>query len=140
MQDKPRGFPGFKKSAAAFCRDGIQHNRMPPDWMHAYERRQRDEQWQREKSERDEQEQELRAAYQEVRAAMLKRFVQGEGQAAYEAACEQFKILYRRTRPYTFDAEARQAALMKIEAEQFTFPDFGTWALTRQLDDDDQSE
>ena len=34
MHEKPRGFGGFRVSPAAFLIDGIEHRRMPPDWMY----------------------------------------------------------------------------------------------------------
>ncbi len=48
MHEKPRGFPGFKVSPAAFLINGVQNNRTPPDWWFAHEKRREKEQWESE--------------------------------------------------------------------------------------------
>jgi len=132
MRDAPRGFAGFKRSPAAFCRDGIQNNRMPPDWMHDHEKRVRDAQWQREQAERDEAERQLRDAYQAARLEALERYLCTDGRAAFEAAYEGFKVMYQQTSPHTYQEEARRAAMNKIETQSFQFPEYNTWVMMNQ--------
>ena len=129
MKEPPREFPGFKKSAAAFCRDGIQNNRMPPDWMHEHDRRVRDAAWNRDRSLVDKTEQQLRDKYQSDRQAALQAFIGSAGKHLFDDAATQFQTLYRQTHPRTFREEARQAALRKIDAQSLEFPDYSTWVM-----------
>ena len=63
MHENPSGFTGFKASPAAFLIDGIQHNRTPPDWFHAHERRQQLKRWEQQRLASDKDEQDLRLRY-----------------------------------------------------------------------------
>ena len=47
LYEKPRGFPGFKSSPAAFLIDGVQNKRMPPDWFHAHDKERDRKAWER---------------------------------------------------------------------------------------------
>ena len=50
MHEKPQGFPGFRTSPAAFLIDGIQNNRMPPDWIYAHDKEAKRRRWEAERS------------------------------------------------------------------------------------------
>ena len=133
MHDRPNGFPGFAHSPAAFCRDGIHHNRTPPDWFYAFEKRQRQEQWKRDCGARDMCEVTLRKQYAQERERALQQYVQTDGRVAYQAARATLLNLYRATHPNTCEDESAEAAKRKIEREEFTFLDYESWALERML-------
>jgi hypothetical protein len=130
LHDKPRGFAGFKVSAAAFLMDGIQNNRLPPDWMYAHEKRQQQEQWERERQDATAQEQALRAVYQQQRAEALEAFLRSEaGRQTYDEAYRALVVLYQAKEPDRYQAAAREAALERVERFDFLFPEFATWAM-----------
>ena len=137
VHEKPEGFPGFKRTAAAFLMDGIQQNRMPPDWIYTHEKRQHQKRWEEDRMRSGLQERELRDLYQHERSAALQSFIDAaDGQAHWQTAYEAFLTFYRSAghdRPWE---AARDAATGKVERDQFQFPDFGTWLLMRERTQD----
>src|SRR5205823_12691549 len=75
MHEKPRGFPGFRVSPAAFLIDGIQNSRMPPDWIYAHDKQRAREHWEQQRAAMAAEEQSLRAAYAAERAAALRVYL-----------------------------------------------------------------
>lgn len=133
MHEKPQGFPGFKTSPAAFLIDGIQHNRLPPDWVYAHEKRQRQQQWERDHAAATAAEQERRSEYAQERAAGLQQFLRSpEGSAHVDRAFAFLLELHKRTDPHRAYEAAREAAIAYIERENFRFPEFGVWELARR--------
>lgn len=133
MHEKPAGFPGFKVSPAAFLIDGIQNGRLPPDWIHAWEKRQRREQWEREHARTDPEEQRLQAEYSREKAGALTNFLRTpDGKRHWESAYRPFLEFYRAVEPQRYEAAAADAATGKVEREHFEFPDFGVWLLSRE--------
>lgn len=130
MHEKPRGFPGFRSSPAAFLIDGIQHNRMPPDWFHAHEKRQELRRWQ--PAPPTETDLELRRVYEQERAAAFKDYLaSAEGRAKYAQAIEPLRALYKVTEPRRFEKAAHDAAIDRMERLDFRFPEYDVWATTR---------
>jgi len=76
MHEKPRGFPGFRASPAAFLMDGIQNRRMPPDWIYAHEREARRRQWEAEQTAAAGEQRQLRDEYAAERDAALQAYLQ----------------------------------------------------------------
>lgn len=128
MHDKPRGFPGFKVSPAAFLLDGITRNRLPPDWIYAHEKRQEQEQWERTRAELVQREEQARAGYDAAKAAAFRAYLTSPaGRQTYDRTFKTLLELYRRTEPDRPEAAAREAALRRIEQLDFRFPDFAEW-------------
>ncbi len=133
MHEKPRGFPGFRVSPAAFLIDGVQNNRTPPDWFYGHEKRQERRQWEEERAAASQDEQEIRRAYDQERAAALQDFLaSAEGRQKYEKAFVPYQAFYKTTEPYRFKEAAHEAAVARLERFDFQFPDYAVWALTRQ--------
>ncbi|TXT26494.1 MAG: hypothetical protein FD138_2849 [Planctomycetota bacterium] len=133
MHEKPRDFPGFKVSSAAFLIDGIQNNRTPPDWWFAHEKKQEREQWERDKAEQTKSEQTHRDDYDRARSLAFQKFCcSPEGQQIYAKTFSILLALHNVTDPYCATDAARQATLTRMEREDFDFPEFAAWLLTRQ--------
>jgi hypothetical protein len=130
LHEQPHGFPGFKVSPAAFLIDGIQHNRMPPDWIYAHEKQQQRYQWESQRAAMAADEETLRQQYQAERSAALQAFLATPaGRTHFESYYPTFLTFYRTVEPNHFESAARDATLGKIEREHFPFPDFGVWLL-----------
>lgn len=133
MHEKPQGFDGFKVSPAAFLIDGIQNQRMPPDWMFAHEKRQQKVQWERERAVLAEEEQRLHAVYEQSRSAALAAYLASDaGRQKYEQTYQPLLTFYKVTEPDRYHAAAREAALARIDRLDFQFPEYSLWALTQQ--------
>lgn len=133
MHDRPRGFPGFRVSPAAFLIDGIQHRRTPPDWMYSHEKRRQDAQWKQEGSGATRDEQALRKRYEEERRHAFQSHLRSpEGRAEYERTVAALLDLHRVTDPDRSQEAAREAALARIERLHFTFPEYGVWVLSKE--------
>ena len=136
MHEKPRGFPGFRTSPAAFLIDGIQNQRMPPDWIYAHDKQRRRAEWEAERAASAAEEQQVRAEYQAQRSAALQTYLASSEcrrqLADYEST---FLELYRRLEPNRFHEAAREAATNKVEREHFQFPEFGVWLLQHRPTD-----
>ena len=78
MHEKPRGFPGFRSSPAAFLMDGVQNERMPPDWIYAHDKERKRRQWEEEKTTLAADEQRLRDQFASERNAALQAFLKSE--------------------------------------------------------------
>lgn len=123
-------------SPVAFCYDGIKNDRMPPVWMYAHEKRERQRQWQEENVRAEAQEQLWRRSYEQARVQALNAFIEGEGRAAFNHAYTGFQELYRAIHPTTYQRHAIEAALARVEREAFQFPDYNTWILAKQLSEE----
>lgn len=134
MHEKPRGFPGFKTSPAAFLMDGIQHERLPPDWIHAHEKARASRQWEEEHARQAESETSLQATYLQERAVALKDFLASPvGRTEWQSIYPAFLELYQRVEPNRPHQAAQEAARQKIEREHLAFPEFGVWLLERRV-------
>lgn len=133
MHEKPQGFLGFKVSPAAFLIDGVQNQRLPPDWIYAHEKRQKREQWERERAASNQAEHHLRTAYEQERAAALQKFLQSEkGREQYQHAFPILLQLYERTEPHRPREAAHEVAVARIEQHHFQFLEYAVWVLTRR--------
>jgi hypothetical protein len=133
MHEKPRGFPGFKASPAAFLIDGVQNKRTPPDWFHAHEKKRDRQHWQDKTNEVGGEDADLRHRHAAERAVALQAFLKTpEGVARFTAYSTAFRTFYERVEPDRAAAAAREAARQKVEREHFVFPDFGVWLLDRR--------
>ncbi len=131
MHDRPRGFPGFRVSPAAFLIDGVQNARTPPDWSYAHEKRQERRQWEEQRALSRVGEQELRGLYEQERNAALQAYLaSAEGRQKYQQAYAPLLAYYGRTEPNRSREAAHEAALARIERLDFHFPDYAVWALT----------
>lgn len=134
MHEQPRGFSGFKVSPAAFLIDGVQHNRTPPDWMYAHEKRQERQQWEQEHALSSQGEHELRELYEQERAAALRGYLNSEeGRQKYEQAMGPYLAFYKTTEPHSFHQAAHEAAIARAEKLDFRFPEYAVWALTKRI-------
>jgi len=132
LHEKPQGFPGFKVSPAAFLIDGIQNNRLPPDWIHAHEKRQHQEQWERDHAAFTQQEQRSRAEYEQERGTALREFLRSaDARQHYDRTYAVLLELFKRTEPHRSGEAAHEAAVARIEREHFHFPEYAVWALAR---------
>jgi hypothetical protein len=130
VHEHPRGFGGFKVSPAAFLIDGIQNERMPPDWIYSHEKERERAKWERERQAQAASEAELRSRYDAERVSARDTYLATpDGRrllAEYERTFRQF---YQAVEPERFEQAAREAALAKLEREHVRFPDFGVWLL-----------
>jgi hypothetical protein len=132
MHEQPQGFPGFKVSPAAFLIDGIQKNRLPPDWIYAHEKRQKQEQWERERAAASPMEQQLHRRYGCERTAALQQFLRSsQARGQYEHAFPILLQLFQKTEPHRFQEAAHEAAVARIERDHFRFPEYAVWAINR---------
>lgn len=133
LHESPHGFPGFKVSPAAFLIDGVQNNRTPPDWWFAHEKKREREQWEQDKVERADAEQTLRTEYDRARTLAFQEFARSpEGEQIYAKTFPILLAVHKVTDPHAAAAAARQATLTRMEREDFEFPEFTAWLLTRQ--------
>lgn len=131
MHEKPRGFPGFKVSPAAFLMDGVQHKRTAPDWSYTHEKKREREQWQLEH--RLPVGDELRPRYDEEKAQALQRFLASpEGQQVYQRTYAPYLAVHKLTDPHTPQRAAHAATIARIEKHDLAFPDYQTWLATYQ--------
>ncbi len=132
LHEKPQGFPGFRVSPAAFLIDGLQNNRLPPDWMHTHEKRQRELQWERERIAVAAQEERLRPLYVAERTAALQMFLRSpEARQQFENAYGPLLALHQRSDPHDPTGAAQAAARTYVEEHHFEFPSFTEWSLGR---------
>ncbi len=132
LHEKPQGFPGFRVSPAAFLIDGLQNNRLPPDWMYAHEKRQREWQWEQERIAVAAQEQQLRPQYVAERAAALQLYLRSpEGRRQFEHAYGPLLALHQRSDPHDPTTAAAAATRAYVEDHHFPFPSFTDWSLGR---------
>jgi hypothetical protein len=130
MHERPRGFPGFKTSPAAFLIDGIRHNRMPPDWLYAHEKRREQEQQAHARAATAEGEQHLRQCYASERETALREFLMtAEGEQRYQATVNALLPLYQVQEPDNFREAAQKAAIARVGQVDFKFPPFDVWVL-----------
>lgn len=133
MHEKPQGFPGFRVSPAAFLIDALEHDRLPPDWSHAHEKRRATLQWEADHAAFNEAEQELRRAYTVERASALQAFLRSpEGRHHYDRIFAILIELYTRTDPDRCREATHEATTARVERDHFQFPDYGVWALGRK--------
>lgn len=130
MHEKPRGFPGFRVSPAAFLIDGISHRRTPPDWWHAHEKRQQQKQWEREQAVAATDALEHRRAYELERAAALQAYLASEeGRQQYEQVYPILAAFYKTTEPHRYEQAAHDATIARLKEKHFRFPEYGDWLL-----------
>lgn len=128
MHEQPRGFSGFKVSPAAFLIDGIQNNRMPPDWMYAHEKQQAREQWEGDKTPFVPTEQVGRDEYDRERAHAFEEFCRSaEGAKIYDKTFPILLAFHKVTDPHGYAEAARQATLSRMERVNFVFLEFSVW-------------
>lgn len=128
MHEQPRGFSGFKVSPAAFLIEGIQNNRMPPDWMYAHQKQQEREQWERDKAAFALTDQTLRDEYDRARAMALDEFRRSaEGSKIYDQTFSILQAFHKVADPHGPAEAARQATLSRMERENFVIPEFSAW-------------
>lgn len=133
IHEKPRGFPGFKVSPASFLIDGIQNNRLPPDWIYAHEKERTRRYWEQQSAQLANEEQSLQRQYAHERSLALQEYLDTpEGRQQFLAAYNPLLELYRALEPHRYHDAARDAAAGKIEREHFQFPDFSIWRLERR--------
>lgn len=130
MHEKPRGFPGFKVSPAAFLIDAIQKNRLPPDWVYAHEKKVEQDQWERNKAQFAQNEQDSLERYEAARQASLQTYLaSAEGRATYKQSYEALLELTKRTDLDRSHQAAHEAAMARIEKLNFQFPEYAVWIL-----------
>lgn len=140
MYEHPRGFSGFKASAAAFLIDGIQNNRMPPDWMYAHEKQQEQEQWERDRAAFAPTEQARRDEYNRARAKAFEEYRRSaDGAKIYDETFPILLALHKVTDPHRHVEAARQATLSRMERVNFDFPEFAVWIASRSGINADQA-
>ncbi len=131
IHEKPEGFPGFKKSPAAFCWNYMVSDYMPPDWMHNHEKKQQQAQWDRDRQQVNEHERQLRDSYEAARKEALKTFLRGEGEKYFREYYRPLEELYRAKGDRDYQRRASDAAIAKLEREHLDFPEFAVWAMSQ---------
>jgi hypothetical protein len=135
MHEKPRGFPGFRVSPAAFLIDGIEQNRMSPDWLFAHEKLQEQRHWEQARAALQKEEQQLQHVYDKEKAAAFQTYLKTDaGKAAYRKTFDTLLELKKRTDPHRASDAAREETLARIEKVDFAFPDFADWAMEHASD------
>jgi len=130
MHDRPRGFPGFKVSPAAFLINALDNGRLPPDWIYAHEKERKREQWEQERAATAASEEVLRMQYEQERAAALREYLaMGEGRAQFQKYLPFFLDFYQKVEPDRYHETAHEKAAAKVDREHFQFPAFGIWLL-----------
>lgn len=133
MNERPKGFPGFKVSPAAFFIDAIQNDRLPPDWVYAHEKKLEQDQWEKNRAEFAASEQESLRRYATARDAALRAYLASEdGQRNYRQTLGQLLELTKRTEPERYHQAAHEAAVARIEKLDFQFPDYAVWVLSQR--------
>ena len=133
MHEQPRDFPGFKVSPAAFFINGVQNQRMPPDWSYAHEKERQRQQWEEQRLSMASDETTLRQTFQTEKVTALKMYLTTpEARSLFSRYHQTFLEFYRTVEPQRFQAVARAATEGKIEREHFAFPEFSVWLLERQ--------
>jgi hypothetical protein len=141
MHEKPRGFPGFKVSPAAFFIDGISHERSQPDWVFAHEKKQGQDQWERERSRFAQDEQVLLHRYNEARSTALREYLASEeGRKKYQQTNSMLLELYKRTEPNRYQQAAHEAAVARIEKLDFQFPEYAAWVFSQPTETGQSAE
>lgn len=134
MNERPRGFAGFRVSPAAFLIDGVQHGRTLPDWMHAHEKCQEKRQWELQHIPIAAAELDLRHEYDRERKSALNSYLASvEGRRRYRETYPTLVAFYKATEPQRFHKVAHEAALARIERMDFRFPEFETWSAGRRI-------
>ncbi|MDB5387334.1 MAG: hypothetical protein JWM11_2980 [Planctomycetaceae bacterium] len=133
MHEKPKGFPGFKVSPAAFFMDAVQNDRLPPDWVYAHEKKVEQDQWERNKAAFAKTEQECLRRYNEARTAGLRAYLASdEGRAKFKQTYESLLELTKRTEPERYQQAAHDATVARIEKLDFQFPEYAVWVLSQE--------
>jgi hypothetical protein len=128
LNERPRGFSGFRVSPAAFLIDGVQHQRTPPDWMHAHEKRQQQKQWDQEHARTAPAELELRGRYDAERETALQAYLaSADGRAKYKQAYPALLAFHKAIDPSRCHKAAHEATVERIERLDFVFPEFEVW-------------
>lgn len=135
MKDKPAGFPGFKVSSAAFFIDGVLNQRMPPDWMHQFEKIQRRKAHEAEITKASESERHLAVEYESQRRDAIRAFAStSHGKELYQSAY-QFRLavnLRQGDPPEIARASADKEAIEMLgRSDEFSFPELAVWRLER---------
>ena len=128
MHERPKGFPGFKVSPAAFLIDGIQNNRTPPDWWFAHEKKQEREQWEQNRAKRSDVDESPTPEYLHARSTSFQEYCRSEeGSVVYEKTFLILLALHKVIDPHCAPAAAHKATLTRMERDNFQFPDFPSW-------------
>ena len=120
--------------------DGIQNNRMPPDWMYAHEKQQEREQWERDKAAIAPTEQAPQDEYDRERAQAFEEFRRSaEGTTIYDQTFPILLAFHKVTDPHGYAEAARQATVSRMERVNFVFPEFSVWIANRPRINADQA-
>lgn len=136
LRDRPVGFPGFKVSPAAFFVDGVLNERMPPDWMHQFEKLRRQQADAAEVAKLRAAERLIHDEYAKQRREGLAAFVKTErGRGLYQRAY-QARLAFNQAQGHPLPVAEQYAAAEAIEwvdhQDAFDFPEFPVWSLARQ--------
>ncbi len=136
IKDKPKGFPGFKVSPAAFFIDGVLNERTPPDWMYLLEKAQRQKAHEAELAKLKAAERLLQASYERERHAALSAFVATPaGRKLYDTAVELRMAINLRQGDHP-DIARRTAQTEAFDlvgrSDDFVFPQLPVWMLSQR--------
>lgn len=132
MENKPRGFPGFKVSPQAYCMDGIKNRRALPDWFHAERKREEKRQWEERRRQMFGGETDMSFAYQQARKQAFQQFLAEEiRKGPYHNTFRTFVEIYQTqfNEPAARDA-ATKATHRHYEA-RFPFPLENEWIMQK---------
>jgi hypothetical protein len=138
MRDEPHGFPGFKKSPAAFFVDGVLNERMPPDWMYQLDKKRQQHEHAAEIAKLHASERLLEKQYEQTREHALTDFVRGDaGRRLYRLAYEA-RLAFNRAAGKPDGVASKiahdEARQWVDKSEDFAFPKYSVWLLTQQTD------
>jgi len=122
---KPRGFPGFRKSPAAFCFDQMQHDHPTPEWQDV----DHDEQKARQRLETKvrSNDQAIDEDYYAARAEALSHFINGKGVQIYSELFQKYKGFHAEAGSQNPDQDALKSARAKIEEDLLNFMSLAEW-------------
>lgn len=137
MKDKPRGFPGFKVSPAAFFIDGVLNDRMPPDWMYQLEKVQRQKLHAAEMAKMKAAERLLQENYEREHREALQVFVQTpDGRRLYQSAYDA-RLAFNVRQGDPMEVAKRNADREALEwvgrSDDFAFPKMPVWMLSQDV-------
>ena len=132
MENKPRGFPGFKVSPQAFFLDGIKNRRALPDWFHAERKREETRQWEARRRQMFGGETDMTLMYEKARKQSFQEFLAEEiRKGLYHDTFRKFVELHQTQLSEPAARDAATKATRKHFEAKFEFPSENEWIMRK---------